>query len=282
MHSIRLAVFLNLFFAVVELIGGLLTNSLALLSDALHDFGDSLTLILAWVLEAKSQRKADERMTFGYRRLSLLSSVIAGAVLIAGSLYILAMAVPRLLAPEPVVAEGLLVIGILGLVVNGIAFWRLHKGHSQNEKVLSWHMAEDLLGWIVIIIGGAIIQLTGYYIIDPIITIGFTMFIMFGVTRHVRESLNIFLQGVPKDIDIKEVKAAVMDIKGVTGMHDVHIWSLDGEQIILTAHVVVEDSHLRRPDIARKNIKKELEKMKISHSTIELESAKFCSGRECD
>ncbi len=279
--NIRIAVFLNIIFTFIELIGGILTNSLAILSDALHDFGDSIVLIVALVMEKKAKKPADNKRTFGYQRLSLLASLFSAVVLITGSLFILSKAIPRLINPEHVNAGGMIIIAIIGVILNGMGFLRLKKGESQNEKTLSWHLLEDVLGWIVILIGGIIIKFWDNHIIDPIITVGFTSFILWGTIKNVRETFNIFLEGVPKHVDLDKLKKSVLSIKGIKRIHDLHIWSMEGETTILTAHIVVEEKYLKNPDKLRKIVKENLAHHHIKHSTIEIESEKYCSGKEC-
>lgn len=280
--NIGIAVLLNVLFTAVELGGGLLTNSVALLADALHDFGDSLALITAWVLERKTGKPADEKRTFGYARLSLLSAIISATVLVGGSLYILSQAVTRLLAPEHVSAPGMIGLAVLGLVVNGVGFLRLNRGSSANEKVLSWHLLDDVLGWGVILIGAIVIQFWDNHYIDPLMTIGFVSFTLWGVSKTIRETFNIFLEGVPAHISVDGIKRDVLALPGVTAIHDVHVWSLEGDTDILTGHVVVSEERLRAPDATRKEIKKVLAQRHIEHSTLEVESVDACSGDECD
>src|SRR5690554_3575950 len=227
--NVGFAAALNILFTVIEFIGGLLTNSLALMADALHDFADSFALIIAWFAEKKAKKPATSKMTFGYRRLSLLSAVFATIVLIAGSLLILSQAIPRLINPEPVNAEGMLLIAIIGIIINGLGFVRLKKGMSQSEKILSWHLLEDILGWVALLIGAVIINFWNEPIIDPIMTIGFTIFVLWGVSRNAKETFNLLLEGVPAYIDIDRVKDSILSIEGVKRVHDVHIWSLEGE-----------------------------------------------------
>ncbi len=279
--NVGFAALLNVSFTVLEIIGGILTNSLALWADALHDFGDSIALTVSWFAEKRAKQPADKRRTFGYQRLSLFSSIFAAIVLISGSLFILSQAIPRLITPEHVNAEGMIFIAIIGLVINGLGFLKLKKGISQNEKILSWHLLEDFLGWIVLIIGAVMIKFWDYHIIDPILTIGFTAFVLWGVSKNVKETFNIMLQGVPKHIDIDKVKKSILSVKGVKGVHDIHVWSLEGETDILTAHVIAEDTLLKNSDKIRKSIKAKLKKHHIEHSTIEIENKRFCSGKEC-
>lgn len=281
-ENIKIAVFLNVAFTILEIIGGLWTNSLAILSDALHDLGDSITLISSYFFEKQSQKKPDARRTFGYQRLSLVSALLAAIVLTGGSMYILSQAIPRLLNPEHVNAQGMIGLAIIGVTINGIGVFRLKSGQSMNERVLTWHLLEDVLGWVVVLIGSIIILIWDNHIIDPIMTIGYTIFIMWGVARNLKETLNIFLQGVPSHINIDHIKKGLKKINGVLEAHDIHVWSLEGETDVFTGHIVVEDRLLRDPDQTRKKVKEELSKHHIEHSTIELESTSYCSGVDCD
>lgn len=279
--NVGFAAALNILFTVIEFIGGVLTNSLALMADALHDFADSFALIIAWFAEKKAKKPATGKMTFGYRRLSLLSAVFATIVLIAGSLLILSQAIPRLINPEPVNAEGMFVIAIIGIIINGLGFVRLKKGMSQSEKILSWHLLEDILGWVALLIGAVIINFWNEPVIDPIMTIGFTIFVLWGVLRNAKETFNLLLEGVPAYIDIDRVKDSILSIEGVKRVHDVHIWSLEGETDILTAHIVVENKYLQEPDAIKQSIKSKLKEFHIEHSTLELEGEGVCSETVC-
>ncbi|HNP75285.1 MAG TPA: cation diffusion facilitator family transporter [bacterium] len=280
--NIKTAVFLNVSFTIIEIIGGIWTNSLAILSDALHDFGDSIALITSWIAERKAKKPADIKRTYGYQRLSLFSSVFAGVVLVAGSLFILSQTIPRLLNPEHTNAPGMIGLAILGIVVNGLAVLRLKQGQSQNEKVLSWHLLEDVLGWIGILIGGIIMTFWDNHIIDPIMTLGFTTFMLWGVGKNLKGTFNIFMQGVPEHINVDKIKETILKIKEIKGIHDIHIWSLEGETDIFSGHIVVDEDALQKPDNVKKKIKHIIAKHHIEHSTIELESEQFCSGIDCD
>lgn len=280
--NIRIAVFLNVTFTIIEIIGGLWTNSLAILSDALHDLGDSIVLISSWVLERKSTAPADKKRTFGYRRLSLVSALLSAAVLVGGSLFILSQAIPRLINPEHVYAPGMIGLAIVGLIFNGIGFYRLKKGSSMNERVLSWHLLDDVLGWGVILIGAIIIQFWDNHIIDPLMTIGFIAFTLWGVSKNIRETFNIFLQGVPAHINVESIKRDLLSITGVKGVHDIHVWSMEGETDIFTGHIVVDQSLLEDSSSTKKKIMEVLQHHHIEHSTVELETKDSCSGTECE
>lgn len=278
--NVGFAAALNILFTVIEIIGGLLTNSLALLADALHDFVDSFALIIAWLAEKKAKQPTTSKMTFGYRRLSLLSAGFTAIVIIAGSLLVISQAIPRLVNPEPVNAEGVILIAIIGVTINGLGYFRLKKGMSQSEKILSWHLMEDTLGWIVLLTGAVIMKFWNEPVIDPIMTIGFMIFVLWGASKNAKETLNILLEGVPAYIDIDKVRKAILSIEGVKRVHDIHIWSLEGETVILTAHVV-ENKYLQEPDTIKQSIKSELKRHHIEHSTLELEGEGVCSETVC-
>lgn len=280
--NIKTALLLNVSFTIIELIGGLLTNSLAILSDALHDLGDSVVLGLALFAEHKAQKGPDAKRTFGYARLSVFSALASGAVLIGGSLFILSEAIPRLLNPQSVHAPGMMALAVVGIFFNTLGALRLRKGAGVNEKVLSWHLLEDVLGWVAVLIGGALIYLFDLPILDPILTIGFTLFILWGVFRSMRQVANVLLQGVPAEINIETLKADIRNIDGVLGVHDLHVWSLEGKTNVLTAHVVVAPQSIDEAYALQRVIKKRLhDSHRIEHSTIELETEATCTGDDC-
>ena len=280
-QNIKIAAFLNIAFTVIEVAGGLYTNSLAILSDALHDFGDSCVLVLSWIAERITKKPPDARHTYGFQRLSLFSAFFAGLVLVGGSIFILSQAIPRLMKPEQTNAAGMMGLAVAGILVNGLGALRLTRGTSQNEKVLSWHLLEDVLGWAVILAGGAIMYFWDAPIVDPIMTIGFSLFVLWGVTRNLKDTLNIFMQGVPAHISIDNIKAALMELEEVKDVHDIHVWSLEGETDIFSGHVVVDRLSLSEPHTIIQKIKGILARLHIEHSTIELENENSCSGIDC-
>jgi cobalt-zinc-cadmium efflux system protein len=282
-ERVRFAAFLNFAFTIIEIVGGFWTNSLAILSDALHDFGDSIALLVSWLFERGAKKSPDAKYTFGYQRLSLFSALFSASILIGGSIIILFQAIPRFFNPEPVNAFGMVGIAVVGIAFNGAGFFLLKKGESLNEKVLSWHLLEDVLGWVGILVGGVIIYFWKFYLIDPILTVALTAFILYNVTKNLREAVNILLQGVPKHINLEAVKRDITAIKGVIGVHDVHIWSLEGETDVFTAHVVLDDETLKKqPEQTKQAIKETLQTHHIEHSTIELESKYRCIGAVCE
>ena len=276
--NIRAAFYLNLGFTLFEILGGFYTNSLAILSDALHDLGDSFSLGMAWYLEKHSHKGSDTRYSYGYRRFSLLAALLNTIVLIAGSLVILSQAIPRLMKPEHSNAGGMMFLAIVGIAVNGLAVLRVRKGASLNAQVIAWHLLEDVLGWVAILIVSISLLIADIHILDPILSILISIYVLFNVVRNMRKTLALFLQAVPEAIQLSEVEHALESISQVSSVHHTHVWSLDGEHHVLTTHLVV-DSNATKEDLAR--IKCEFRDltrgMSLAHSTVEIEFEEDCS-----
>lgn len=277
--NIKVAFLLNFVFAVLEIIGGLWANSMAILSDALHDLGDSLSLGIAWYLEKYAEKGPDFKFTFGYARFSLLGALINSFILVGGSILILANAIPRVLHPEEVNPEGMLIFAIVGIVINGIAGLRLRKGSSYNEKVVSWHLMEDVLGWVGILVASIILMLVDLPVIDPILSILITIFILYNVMKNLKEILHVFLQGVPGNLSIQEIEHAIAEQTGVLSVYHTHIWSLEGEQNLISTHIKVKDDTKHREIIdIKQNIRELMKEKGIEHVTVEVDF----ESEECD
>ncbi|WP_270182544.1 cation diffusion facilitator family transporter [Alkalihalobacillus sp. CinArs1] len=271
--NIKTAFFLNFSFTIIEIIGGLLTNSMAILSDALHDLGDSLSLGISWYLQKKSNRKgSNATFSFGYRRFSLLGALINSIILIGGSLFILTQAVPRLLNPEPVQASGMMVLAILGVLVNGAAVFKLRSGKSMNEKVVTWHLLEDVLGWVAVLIVSIVLMFKNIPILDPILSVMITLYVLVNVIKNLKKTLMIFLDAVPEGVDLKEIKSKIVALPGIISTHHTHLWSLDGEQHVLSTHIVVEES-LDKAEIIhiKERIQEFVEELHLEHLTIQVD-----------
>lgn len=239
--NLALAFFLNVLFSLIELVGGLLTNSMAILSDALHDAGDSLSLGMAWYFQRLSKRKPTSNYTYGFRRLTLVSALINSVVLLTGSAYILVESLQRLFQPADPNAKGMFLLAILGIIVNGFAALRLRKGNNLNERVVSLHLLEDVLGWIAVLIGSLVMMVATVPWLDPALSIGISVFILYNVVRNLRSATRVLLQGKPDEVDEKAIKQALLDLPYVTSLHDLHIWSMDADFLVLSVHLVVED-----------------------------------------
>lgn len=272
--NIRLAFFLNLGFTLFEIVGGFLTNSLAILSDAIHDLGDSFSLGLSWYLEKYSRRGRDAKFTYGYRRFSMLAALINTMVLLTGSVLILSEAIPRLFNPEPSHAPGMVLFAIVGILVNGFAVLRLRGGKSQNARIITLHLLEDVLGWTAILIVAVILLFADIFFLDPLLSILVTGYVLFNLYKNLKGTLSLFLQGAPESIQIDKLEKEIESLHNVVSTHHTHIWSLDGEHHVLTTHVVVEPmiERSRVLDI-KKAIHNIVADLDIIHTTVEIEFA---------
>lgn len=271
-QNIAFAFFLNIGFTIFEIFGGWYVNSVAILSDALHDLGDSLSLGVSWYLQKKSEKRADEKFTFGYKRFSLLGALINSIVLVLGSIFVIYQAVQRILEPEHTNAKGMLIFAVIGVIVNSVAALRLRKGTSMNEKVLSWHLIEDVLGWVAILITSIVIMLKDVHVLDPILSLAIAAFILWNVFRRLKETMYVFLQGAPPQIDLSALKEKILSIEHVLSTHHTHLWTLDEENQVFTIHVTVSRLSGIQDIIRIKNqIKKLLKGKNVSHATIDIE-----------
>ena len=271
-HNLRIAFFLNLGFTLAEIVGGLYTNSVAILSDAVHDLGDSISLGMAWYLENLAQKEGDERFSYGYKRFSLLGALLTTSVLLVGSIFIMIESIPRLMFPEPANARGMALFAIVGIIVNGIAVLRLRQAETMNARAVAWHLFEDVLGWIAVLVVSIILLFRPIYILDAILSVLITLYISWNVITNLRKTLALFLQGVPENIDIEEIDVRLRSIPEVESTHHTHIWSLDGEHHVLTTHVVVDESVSKESIVClRRDLQTMLSSLDFSHSTIEIE-----------
>lgn len=267
-----MAFLLNFFFALLEMAGGLWTNSVAILSDGLHDLGDSLSLVIAWTLENTAKKGRDKKFSYGYKRFSMLGALINTLILIGGSLFILSEAIPRLFQPEPIYAPGMVILGCIGILVNGFAFMRLRKNQSLNARVATLHLLEDVMGWCAVLIISIALLFTDLYILDPILSILITMFILYHVVRNLKTTLALFLQAIPENVNVEDIEERFLRIHKVKSSHHTHCWSLDGQHHVLTTHVVVESDTQKDQVLEIKcQIKTLAYSMGFEHLTLEIE-----------
>ena len=276
--NILIAFLLNLSFSVFELFGGLFTGSIAILSDSVHDIGDAMSIGLSYILEKKSKKKPDNIYTYGYIRYSVIGSIITSTILLTGSIFVIYEAVKRLINPQEINYNGMIIISIIGVLVNTLAAMATKEGDSLNQKSVNLHMLEDVLGWVVVLIGSILIKFTNITYIDAILSIGVALFILRHAARNIKEVLDLFLEKTPENIDIEELKHHLKEINGIIDIHHIHIRSIDGYNNFMTLHAVVKkyDSEIK------KQIKEELEEHGICHSTIELElENEECKNKTC-
>ena len=280
--NIKLAFFLNLAFSIFELAGGLYTNSIAILSDALHDFGDSLSLGVSWYFQKISSKARDKDFSYGYARFSVAGAVINSIVLIVGSIYILIASIPRLLDPQNPDSEGMIYMSIAGIAFNGLAAWKLHGGNTLNERAVYLHLLEDIMGWVATLIAAIIIQFWSIPIVDPILAMGIAAFILFNVYDNLKQAAKIILQGTPDKIDLESIHKVLKAIPSVSDVHDCHVWSLDGQFHVLTVHLTLSEDHqMKSLAEIKKEAKHQLQHLHIDHATIEFEMEdESCDGCE--
>lgn len=276
--NVVFAFWLNTAFALLEIAGGFYTNSVAILSDAVHDFGDSLSLGLAYYFQKKSAKKRDVKFNYGYKRFSLLGAFINSIILIVSSIFILTEAISRLATPQQPDAKGMVILAAIGIGVNAVAMLRLKKGGSINEKVVSLHFLEDVLGWTAVLIGSIVMMFADVPILDPMLSILISLFILWNVYKNLKATFRILLQGTPEHIDESVIKQKVLAIPGVKGIHDTHTWSLDGQYNIMTLHVVVaENASLQQMELLKEEVRHCLQHFNLQHITIEME----LEGKDC-
>ena len=277
-RNILTAFILNLSFSLFEFIGGAITGSVSIISDAIHDIGDAASIGISYFLERKSKKQPDETYTYGYARYSIMGSVITTLILLLGSVTVIYSAAVRIIHPIEINYDGMILFAAVGTIVNFCAAWFTKDGDSLNQKAVNLHMLEDVLGWVIVLIGAIIMRFTDISILDPIMSIGVALFIFVNAFKNLKETLSLFLEKIPSEIDFAEIKEHVSEIEGVLGVHHIHIWSIDGHNNYATMHIVTdEEGH----DI-KDRIRDELKKHGIGHVTLELEnSEEHCHDEYC-
>ena len=277
--NILIAFLLNLLFSLFELIGGIFTNSVAIISDAIHDFGDSVSIGVSYFLEKKSKKKPDSTYTFGYTRYSILGAIITNTILIVGSSLVIFNAIERIINPIEINYNGMIIFAIFGVIVNFIAAYFTKEGKSLNQKAVNLHMLEDVLGWVVVLIGAIVIKFTKINLIDAIMSIGVAIFILMHASKSFKTIIDLFLEKAPNGIKIEELKEHLLKIDDVKDVHHIHIWSMDGINNYATMHVITELTDTKN---LKHEIKEELKEHGISHTTIEVEGINDnCEETEC-
>lgn len=281
--NLSVAFWLNFLFCMLEFVGGFFTNSVAIMSDALHDLGDSLSLGLAWYFQKISKRKRDATFSYGYKRFSLLGALVNSLVLVVGSVFVLSETVQRLFHPEPSNAKGMLWFAMIGIAVNGAAVLRLKKGQSLNERAVMLHLMEDVLGWVAVLIGSLLMLWVDWPMIDPLLSLGITGYVLYNVYGNLKGVLRVILQAIPEELDEIKIKESLRKIPNVTGVHDLHLWTMDSQYHIMTVHVVCAASTTwQQTEAIKYEVKHEAEHFNIEHVTVEIEKENtLCEQKEC-
>lgn len=281
--NIFIAFILNLSFSVFEFLGGVYTGSVAILSDAIHDVGDALSIGLSFFLEKKSKKQPDVSYTYGYARYSVLGSLITTTILLLGSFAVIYSAISRIITPSEIKYNGMIILSFIGVAVNFCAAFFTRGKDSLNQKAVNLHMLEDVFGWGIVLIGAIVMRFTDFSLIDPILSVATAVFILINAIKNLKEIFDVFLEKKPEDIDIEEIKEHLLDIDGVIDIHHIHIWSLDGQNNYATMHIVTNAESSRIKD----HIRTELYEHNIKHVTLELEKEgencpkKICAVNTC-
>lgn len=276
--NILIAFLLNLAFSVFEFIGGIFTNSVAIISDSIHDIGDAASIGISYFLEKKSKKQPDKTHTYGYLRYSVIGSIITVLILLIGSVLVVVNAVNRIFNPQEINYNGMIIFAVIGVVVNFLAAFFTRHGESLNQKAVNLHMLEDVLGWAVVLIGAVVMKFTDFKLIDPILSICVAVYIFVHAFSHLKEALDLFLVKTPHGIDIEEIKHHLKEVDGVLDVHHIHIWSMDGNSNYATMHIVTNGD----PSTVKKAVKEEMHHHGINHTTIEIESEnEQCEEKHC-
>lgn len=280
------AFWLNLLLSAVEITGGMFTNSTAIIADAFHDFMDAFAIGAAVLLEKVSQKKRSQKYTYGYKRFSLLSALALCIFLLIGAVVMIVNAVQSFIHPQIVNSVGMWWLAILGICVNGFAFMKL-KAENKNEpnlntKAVSLHLLEDVLGWISVLIGATVIYFTHWYWIDGLLAIGIAVFISYNALTNLIEVMKTLLQSIPECADLIKLSEDLTNIKGVSNIHDLHVWSLDGSYHVATVHAVCNPSTIEEQQIIYSAIVQIFNKYSIQHPTVQIETANtVCNLKDC-
>ena len=266
--NILIAFLLNLAFSVFEFVGGILTGSVAIASDAVHDLGDAASIGLSYFLEKKSKQQPDETYTYGYARYSVIGSMLTTLILLLGSVLVICNAIGRLIEPAPIHYDGMVIFALVGVCVNLGAAIVTREGGSLNQKAVNLHMLEDVLGWAVVLVGAIVMRFTDFAWIDPLMSIGVSVFVLVNAVSNLKEGLDTFLEKTPRSIEVGQIKEHVTRIDGVLDVHHIHIWSMDGQNHYATMHVVTNSE----PHQMKEAIREELREHGIGHATLELET----------
>lgn len=294
---LSLAFWLNLSFSIIEIVGGILTNSTAIVADAFHDFTDAIVIGLAVLLEKLSGKKRTANFSYGYKRFSLLSALGMSVFLLVGAVFMSISAYHSFINPKEVNSIGMLWLAILGIAVNGFAFLKIkhsnghsshHHRHSHshdmdfNSKAIMLHLLEDVLGWVAVLIGAVVIYFTGWFWIDGVLVLAIAIFIGYNATKNLISTMKILLQSVPENVNVTQLSNELKQIGGIENIHDLHIWSLDGNYNIGSLHAVINTIDKDTEADILSSVLQLMEKHKIQHPTIQIETTiKNCRLISC-
>lgn len=296
--ALSLAFWLNLLFSIVEVIGGILTNSTAIVADAIHDFMDAMAIGTAVWVEKISAKQRTHSFSYGYKRFSMLSALLMSVFLLFGAILMIYNAVLSFINPKEVHSIGMLWLAVLGIAVNGFAFLRIkgggghhhahhhghghhhHQDHNHNTRAIMLHLLEDVLGWVAVLIGAVVIYFTNWYWIDGILAIAIALFIVYNATRNILSTMRVLLQSVPAHMDTEDLVRQISEVEGVKNVHDFHVWSLDGNYNVGSVHVVITHEKRGLENEILLAVLKVFENNQIHHPTVQIETDETACGLE--
>ena len=267
--AVWLVFLLNSVFAMIEFISGGIFHSSAVLADAVHDTGDALAIGLSALLESISNREEDSRYTLGYKRFSLLGALVTAVILMTGSMMVFLENISKLFHPQVVNSQGMLWIGVIAIVINVIASLIVEKGKTKNESILSLHFLEDTLGWLAVILMAIILRFTDWYILDPLLSLAISLFILSKAIPRFWSTIKIFLDAVPEGVDIQKIKSDLEQLDHVSSVNQLNLWTMDGLEKNAIIHVCLE--HVKHMEVCKESIRTILKDCGFQNVTIEVD-----------
>ena len=269
-RAVWLAFFLNLSFTIVEFIAGGVFGSSTVLADSVHDLGDAIAIGLSAYLETISNREEDSHYTLGYKRFSLLGALITAVILMTGSVFVILENITKLFNPQPVNDEGILWLGIIAVTINVLASLVVRKGKTKNESILSLHFLEDTLGWLAVILMAIILRFTDWYILDPLLSLVISFFILSKAIPRFWSTLKIFLDAVPEGVDIEQVKSDLEQLDHVASVNQLNLWTMDGLEKNAIVHVCLKE--IEQMETCKEFIRNLLKDCGFQNITIEVDA----------
>ena len=268
--AVWLAFFLNLSYAIVEFIAGGVFGSSAVLADSVHDLGDAIVIGLSAFLETISNREEDSHYTLGYKRFSLLGALVTAVILMTGSALVILENITKLFHPQAVNDEGILWLGIIAVSINVLASLVVRKGKTKNESILSLHFLEDTLGWLAVILMATVLRFTDWYILDPLLSLVISFFILLKAIPRFWSTLKIFLDAVPEGVDIKQVKSDLERLEYVASINQLNLWTMDGLEKNAIIHVCLKE--IGQMEVCKESIRTLLKDCGFQNITIEVDA----------
>ena len=269
-YTVWVAFFLNLSYAIVEFIAGGIFGSSAVLADSIHDLGDAIAIGISAFLETISNREEDRQYTLGYKRFSLLGALVTAVILITGSILVILENITKLLNPQPVNDEGVLWLGIIAVSINVLASLVVRKGKTKNESILSLHFLEDTLGWLAVILMAIILRFTDWYILDPLLSLVISIFILTKAIPRFWSALKIFLDAVPEGVDIQKIKTDLAELDHVASINQLNLWTMDGLEKNAIVHVCLKE--MEHMETCKESIRIFLKNCGFQNITIEVDA----------